>query len=92
MEIKFSLQVAQFVWAERNGKEKVEEEKVGEKASLFLCASKYLYAQSDPAVPRPGEDPDQPGVDGRVYHVLSVCVVVKVPLEHLQQQHRGHVC
>lgn len=70
-------------------KKTVEEEKGGEKTSLFLCASKYLYAQSDPAVPRPGEDPDQAGVDGRVYHVLSVRIVVEVPLEHL---HRGIVC
>lgn len=72
-------------------KEKVEEEKVGEKASLLLRASKYLYAQSDPAVPRPGKDPDHPGVDGRVDHVLSVRVVVEVPLEHLRQQHRSVV-
>lgn len=77
--------------AKKKKKYKVEEEKVGEKASLFLCAPKYLYAQSDPAVPRPWEDPDQPGEDGRVYHVLSVRVVVEVPLEHLQQQHRGTV-
>ncbi len=57
--------------------------KTEEKTSLFLCASEYLYTQSDPAVPRPGEDPDEPSVDGWIYHVLSVCVVVKVPLEYL---------
>lgn len=69
----------------RNGKEKERRKNKKEKASLFLCASQYLYAQSDPAVPRPREDPDEPGVDGRVYHVLSVRVIVEVPLEHLQQ-------
>lgn len=56
-----------------------------EKSSLFLCAAQDLYAQSDPAVPRPGKDPDEAGVDGRIYHVLSVRVVVKVALEHLKQ-------
>lgn len=66
-------------------KKRREERTGGEKASLFLCASQYLYAQSDPAVPRPREDPDDSGVDGRVYHVLSVRVIVEVPLEHLQQ-------
>lgn len=73
----------------RNGNEKERRKKrkkqLEKKASLFLCASQYLYAQSDPAVPRPREDPDEPGVDGRLYHVLSVRVVVEVPLEHLQQ-------
>lgn len=109
LEIKFSLQVAQFVfdrlgetpvclrggegwgwgWGgsqwQRKGERKEKKETSGEKASLFLCASQYLYTQSDPAVPRPREDPDEPGVDGRLYHVLSVRVVVEVPLEHLQQ-------
>lgn len=54
-----------------------------ETASLFLCASEYLCAQSDPAVPWPGEDPDEPSVDGWIYHVLSVRVVVEVALEYL---------
>lgn len=108
LEIRFSLQVAQFVfdrlgetpvclgggvrwgwgWGsqwQRKGETKEKKETSGEKASLFLCASQYLYAQSDAAVPRPREDPDEPGVDGRLYHVLSVRVVVEVPLEHLQQ-------
>lgn len=55
------------------------------KGLLFLCASEYFYTQSDPAVPRPGKDPNEPSVDRRVYHVLSVCVVVKVPLEYLEK-------
>lgn len=59
-----------------------------ERTSVFLCAAQDLYAQSDPAVPRPGKDPDEAGVDGRIYHVLSVRVVVKVPLEHLKRQDR----
>lgn len=57
-----------------------------DRTSLFLCASQYFYTQSDPAIPRPGKDPDEPGIDGRIYHVLSVCVVVKVPLEYLPKQ------
>lgn len=55
------------------------------KGLLFLCASEYFYTQSDPAVPRPGKDPNEPSVDRRVYHVLSVRVVVKVPLEYLEK-------
>lgn len=55
------------------------------KGLLFLCASEYFYTQSDPAVPRPGKDPNEPSVDRQVYHVLSVCVVVKVPLEYLEK-------
>lgn len=62
-----------------------------ERTSLFLCAAQDLHAQSDPAVPRPGEDPDEAGVDGRIYHVLSVRVVVKVALEHLRRQKRRDV-
>lgn len=62
--------------------------KMAVRASLFLCASKYFWTQSDPAIPWPGKDPDEPGVDGWIYHVLSVCVVVKVPLEDLRKQHQ----
>lgn len=62
-----------------------------ERASLFLCASEYFCAQSDPAIPWPGKDPDEPGIDGWVYHVLSVRVVVKVPLENLEKQQHGGI-
>lgn len=54
--------------------------------SLLLCASQYFYTQSDPAVPRPGKDPHKPSVDWGIYHILSVCVVVKVPLEYLKEK------
>lgn len=81
----------QHVWGGGSQWQKQKKESIGEMASLFLCASQYLYTQSDPAVPRPREDPDEPGVDGRVYHVLSVRVIVEVPLEYLQQQHRDVV-
>lgn len=55
------------------------------RTSLLLCASQYFYTQSDPAIPRPGQDPNEPSIDGWIYHVLSVCVVVEVPLEHLEK-------
>lgn len=61
------------------------------RTSLFLCAAQDLDAQSDPAVPRPGQDPDEAGVDGRIYHILSMRVVVKVALEHLKRQKRRNI-
>lgn len=57
LEIDFFLQVAQFIfeilaeilqYAKGRG---TMARKVEERTSLFLCASQYLYAQSDPAVP-----------------------------------------
>lgn len=104
LEIDFFLQVAQFVlevlgeilqyfnirgWVGVGAMARTNE---GTATSLFLCASEYFYTQSDPAVPRPGEDPDESGVDGRVYHVLSVCVVVKVPLKHLHKTNSMWKC
>lgn len=62
-----------------------------ERTSLFLCAAQDLDTQSDPAVPRPGKDPDEAGVDRRIYHVLSMSVVVKVPLKHLKWQNRREI-
>lgn len=100
------LQYVKGQWGEegtwqktKNKKTKLKQKKktMEERTSLFLCAAQDLHAQSDPAVPRPGKDPDEAGVDGRLYHVLSVRVVVKVPLEHLERQDRrdiivGDVC
>lgn len=53
-------------------------------ASVLRCAAQQLRPQGDPAVPRPREDADVPGVDRRVDDVLTVCVVVKISLEHLK--------
>lgn len=58
---------------------------------LFLCASQYFCTQSDPAVPRPGKDPDEPSVDGGLYDVLSVCVVVKITLENLEEKNNKKI-
>lgn len=73
------------------GRGMAKKQKMEERASLFLCAPQDLHAQSDPAVPWPGKDPDEAGVDGRIYHVLSVRVVVKVPLKHLKQQNGRNI-
>lgn len=94
------LQYVKGQWGEegtwqktKNKKTKLKQKKktMEERTSLFLCAAQDLHAQSDPAVPRPGKDPDEAGVDGRLYHVLSVRVVVKVPLEHLERQDRRDI-
>lgn len=88
-EINFFLQVAQFIVEILAGIPKYVKgqgtvaRKMEERTSLFLCASENLYTQSDPAVPWPGKDPDESSVDGWIYHVLSVCVIVKVPLKYL---------
>lgn len=52
--------------------------------SVLRCAAQQLRPQGDPAVPRPREDADVPGINRRVDDVLTVRVVVEIPLEHLR--------
>lgn len=63
-------------------------------ASVLLCAAQQLRPQGDPAVPRPRDDADVPGVDWGVDDILTVSIIVEVSLEHLEdkQQEDGWLC
>jgi len=56
--------------------------------SLFLRAPQDLCTHGNSAVPWPGHDPQEACVDGRVYHIFSVRVVVEVSLKDLRRRQR----
>jgi len=60
--------------------------------SVLLRAAQQLWPQGDPAIPRPRDDADVPGVDRRVNDILPVCVIVKISLENLEGKQQEGWC
>lgn len=56
----------------------------------LLIAAQQLHSQGDALVPRPRQDADQSGIEGRLEHILFVDVVVAVTREDLEVWEPNH--